>query len=277
LRQASTGLYRWFLGRGIPVLDEEGRILRWYGTSTDIDDHKRTSEFLRESDRRKDQFLATLAHELRNPLPPIRNALEIMRLTNNDPQAVERGRAMIERQVKQLVRLIDDLLDISRITRGKVSLRVEQIELASVVQNAVETCQPILDAAGHQLTLRLPNSPVMLRADPTRLAQILVNLLNNAAKYTDRGGQITLSVEQRDRKVTIRVADTGIGIAKEMLSSIFEMFNQVGRTEDRSQSGLGIGLSIVRGLVTLHNGTVEAKSAGLGKGSEFIVTLPLGN
>ncbi len=274
LRRASDGAYRWFLGRGVPVLDESGTILRWYGTSTDINDQKLIQDKLRDSDRRKDEFLATLAHELRNPLAPIRNALEIMRLAGTDPASMERGRAMIARQVQQLVRLIDDLLDISRITRGKVNLRKERIDAASVVQSALETAQPLIEQAGHTLTVELPPAPVSVDADPTRLAQVLVNLLNNAAKYTDPGGQVRLIVEPKPGRVLFRVRDTGIGIAPEMLSRIFEMFTQMGRAEERSQGGLGIGLSLVRGLVELHGGSVEAHSEGPGRGSEFMVSLP---
>ncbi len=273
----ASGVFRWFLARGLPVLREDGSVVRWYGTSTDINDQKRTQEMLRESDRRKDEFLATLAHELRNPLAPIRNALEIMRLAKNDVASLERGRAMIERQVHQLVRLIDDLLDISRITRGKVKLRKEQVHAAEAVQAAVETAQPFIDHAGHTLSVEVPAEPIVLAADPTRLAQVLVNLLHNAAKYTDAGGQVRLTVERQAERVLFRVRDTGIGIAPEMLSRIFEMFTQMGRAEDRSQGGLGIGLSLVRGLVELHGGTVEAHSEGVGKGSEFVVALPLGS
>jgi signal transduction histidine kinase len=277
LKRASDGAYRWFLGRGVPVLNESGAVVRWYGTSTDINDQKRIQEMLRDSDRRKDEFLATLAHELRNPLAPIRNALEIMRLAGSDPEALQRSRALIERQVHQLVRLIDDLLDISRITRGKVKLRKEQVEAAVIVQSAVETAQPFIEHAGHTLKVELPREPLLLEADPTRLAQVLVNLLNNAAKYTDPGGRITLTVVRRQERVVFRVRDTGIGIAPSMLTRIFEMFTQMGRAEDRSQGGLGIGLALVRGLVGLHGGTVEAHSEGPGKGSEFVVSLPLGN
>ncbi len=251
-------------------------MVRWYGTSTDINDQKQTQDMLRQSDRRKDEFLATLAHELRNPLAPIRNALEIMRLAGHDPTAMERGRAMVERQVKQLVRLIEDLLDISRITRGKVQLRKEQVEVARVVQSALETCQPFLERGGQRLKVDLPRRPLVIEADPARLAQVLINLLHNAAKYTDPGGQIGLTVERQKDKVLFRVRDSGIGIAPEMLPRIFEMFNQAGRGEDRSQGGLGIGLALVRGLVELHGGTVQAHSAGHGKGSEFVVELPLG-
>lgn len=274
LKRASDGTYRWFLARGVPVHNKHGEMIHWYGTSTDINDQKRIQEMLRDSDRRKDEFLATLAHELRNPLAPIRNALEIMRLAGSDTQTMERGRSMVERQVQQLVRLIDDLLDISRITRGKVQLRKEKIDVAKVVQSALETCQPFVERGGQTLTVELPKQPIFVEADPARLTQVLVNLLHNASKYTDPGGRIDLRVEQQFQNVVFRVRDTGIGIAPPMLTRIFEMFTQTGRAEDRSQGGLGIGLSLVRGLVELHGGKVEATSEGIGKGSEFVVTLP---
>jgi len=275
LQRASDGVYRWFLARGVPVRNEKDEVVRWYGTSTDIDDQKRAEQLLRESDRRKDEFLATLAHELRNPLPPIRNALEIMRLAGNNPEAGERCRAMIERQVRQLVRLIEDLMDISRITRGKVELRKEVVDLAAVVHSAVETSQPLIDSLAHSLTVELPAEPVKLDADPLRLAQVLVNLLNNAAKYTDHAGQIWLTAQRQGRQVVLRVRDTGIGISRELQADVFEKFAQVGRSGDRSQGGLGIGLFLVRALVKLHGGTVEVHSEGPGKGSEFVVSLPL--
>jgi CheY-like chemotaxis protein/nitrogen-specific signal transduction histidine kinase len=253
---------------------------------------------LRESHRRKDEFLATLAHELRNPLAPIRNALAILRLAGEDRARFDEARAMMERQLSQMVRLIDDLLDISRITRGKVTLRKQRVGLAEVVRSAVESSRPLLDAAGHALTVTLPPRPVVLDADPTRLAQVLLNLLNNAAKYTPPGGRVWLTasvvasdqwlVAREDKApaplatshqslttLEIRVRDTGVGIPAEMLPRVFDMFTQVDRSLERAQGGLGIGLSLVRGLVELHGGTVEAHSAGAGRGSEFVVRLPL--
>lgn len=275
LKRASDGAFRWFLARGVPIHNDRGEVVHWYGTSTDINDQKRTQEMLRDADRRKDEFLATLAHELRNPLAPIRNALEIMRLAGNDPTALERGRAMVERQVQQLVRLIEDLLDISRITRGKVQLRKELVDVSQVVQSALETSQPFFERGGQSVTVDLPKQPVLLEVDAARVAQVLVNLLHNAAKYTDTGGKIRLSVQRHQKSVVFRVRDNGMGIAPEMLSRIFDMFTQTVRAEDRSQGGLGIGLSLVRGLVELHGGTVKAQSEGPGKGSEFVVSLPL--
>ncbi|HVG10181.1 MAG TPA: ATP-binding protein [Thermoanaerobaculia bacterium] len=237
--------------------------------------HKRAEAVLQETDRRKDEFLAILAHELRNPLAPLRNALHVMRLagSNPNPATLDQTRGMMERQVQQMVHLIDDLLDISRITRGKVELRKERVELAAVVRDALETCRPIIEAGGHELTVSLPPEPITLDADPTRLAQVFANLLNNAAKYTPRGGSIRLSAEQQGNEIVVKVRDTGIGIPADMLPRVFEMFTQVDRSLERSQGGLGIGLSLVRGLVELHGGSVEARSEGPGRGSEFLVCL----
>jgi signal transduction histidine kinase len=232
-------------------------------------------EAQREMSQRKDEFLASMAHELRNPLPPIRNAIEIMRLSENSPQAVEKGRAMIERQLNQLIRLIDDLLDLSRFTRGKIRLRVGTIDLQSVIDAAVETSRPHIEAAQHQLTVLVPGEPVHFEGDFTRLTQVVVNLLNNAAKYTNPKGEIILSAEVEEDRLVIKVMDNGIGIPPEMIGHIFDMFNQGKSTENHSQGGLGIGLALVRSIVQLHGGTVIVRSAGPGKGSEFIVRLPI--
>ncbi len=244
------------------------------GIGLDITDRKRYEEALKDADRRKDNFLATLAHELRNPLAPLRNGLEVMRVASGNAEAVEQARRMMERQLAQMVRLIDDLLDVSRITRGKIALRRERVELAKVVQQAVETSRPLVEAAGHDLRIGLPPHPIFVDADPTRLAQVFANLLTNAAKYTDRGGHIWLTAERREGEVVVAVKDSGIGIAAEHLPRLFEMFSQVGPALERTQGGLGIGLSLVKGLVEMHGGTVEARSAGQGKGSEFTIRLP---
>jgi PAS domain S-box-containing protein len=230
---------------------------------------------LRETDRRKDEFLATLAHELRNPLAPIRNALQILKMPRVDAETVERSRDMMERQVNHLVRLVDDLLDVSRVMRGKIELRRERVELATVVARAVETVQPLVDAQGHDLSVRLPTESLPIDGDPVRLTQVVGNLLTNAAKYTEPNGRIRLTAE-RDGDVTVlRVRDTGIGIAPHMLPRIFELFVQVDHATTKAQGGLGIGLTLAKNLVEMHNGTVEARSEGLGKGSEFIVRLPM--
>ena len=235
--------------------------------------HKRSEAALQETDRRKDEFLAILAHELRNPLAPLRNALQLLQLAGGDRQTVEQTVGIMDRQLQQMVRLIDDLLDISRITRGKIELRKERVELAAVIRDAVETSRPLLETAGHELTVIYPPEPISLDADPTRLAQVFANLLNNAAKYTPPGGHIRLMAERQGEEVVVKVSDTGIGIPDDMLPRVFEMFTQVDRSLERSQGGLGIGLSLVRGLVELHGGSVEAKSDGPGRGSEFSVRL----
>ncbi len=230
---------------------------------------------LREADRRKDEFLATLAHELRNPLAPIRNALQILKMPRVDAQTVERSRDMMERQVHHLVRLVDDLLDVSRVMRGKIELRKERVELATVVARAVETVQPLVDAQGHQLSVRLPSDSLPIDADPVRLAQVVGNLLTNAAKYTEPNGRIGLTAEREGDLAVLRVRDNGIGIAPQMLPRIFELFVQADHATTKAQGGLGIGLTLVKNLVEMHNGTVEARSEGLGRGSEFVVRLPL--
>jgi PAS domain S-box-containing protein len=230
---------------------------------------------LREADRRKDEFLATLAHELRNPLAPIRNALTIIRMRQHEPFSLEQARGMMERQLEQMVRLIDDLLDVSRITRGMLELRKERIALDSVISTALDTARPLIDSAGHTLQLSLPGEPVYLDGDPIRLAQILANLLNNAAKYMERGGHITVAASPAGEEVEIRVRDTGMGIPPHALASVFDMFTQIGRPADRTQSGLGIGLTLVRRLVEMHGGSIEARSEGVGRGAEFIVRLPV--
>ena len=235
------------------------------------------SERLRDSDRRKDEFLATLAHELRNPLAPIRNALQIIQIAGNNGPAVEQARAMMERQLGQMVRLIDDLLDVSRISRGKFELRKERIELAAAIKSAIDTAQPLIDAAGHQLMMSGSPGPVYLDADPVRLAQVFSNLLNNAAKYMERGGKIWLTVTPADGEVVVSVRDTGIGIPADALPGIFDMFSQVDHSLEKAQGGLGIGLMLVKQLLEMHGGRIEAKSEGSGKGSEFIAHLPVVN
>ena len=230
---------------------------------------------LREADRRKDEFLATLAHELRNPLAPIRNGLQVLRLAGGGGEMGDEARSMMERQLGQMVRLVDDLLDVSRITRNKLELRKERVTLAAVVHSAVETSRPLMEQAGHTFSLTLPPSPVYLDADLTRLAQVFSNLLNNSAKYTEPGGRISLTGELAGGEVVVRVRDNGLGIPADALPRIFEMFSQVDRNLERAQGGLGIGLTLVRRLVEMHGGTVEARSDGPGRGSEFIVRLPV--
>ncbi len=265
---------RWTaLAHANPFLDAEGRVYGAVNVLVDITERKRAEEALQKADRNKNEFLATLAHELRNPLAPIRNGLQIMRMSGNDAEMAAQAHSMMERQLGHMVRLIDDLLDVSRITQGKVTLRKERVDLAAVVQDAVETSRSLIEAAGHRLSVTLPSRPVTVNADRTRLAQVFANLLNNSAKYTAPGGQIALCVERHGTDVVIRVKDDGVGIPPDMLPRIFDTFMQVDRSLERSQGGLGIGLSLVRALVEMHNGTVEAHSDGHGKGSEFIVRL----
>ena len=230
---------------------------------------------LKDADRRKDEFLATLAHELRNPLAPIRNGLQLLALSDGEGITGEKVRTMMERQLGQMVRLVDDLLDVSRINQGKLELRLERIDIAKVLTSAVEISRPLIEQMGHTLEIMQPDHPVVINADLTRLAQVLSNLLNNAAKYSEREGHITLTAELHAGDVVVAVRDTGIGIAADQLPHIFEMFSQVKSALERSQGGLGIGLSLVNRLVEMHGGSIKARSDGLGKGSEFVVRLPV--
>jgi CheY-like chemotaxis protein/two-component sensor histidine kinase len=235
----------------------------------------RAEEALREADRRKDEFLATLAHELRNPLAPIRNSLHILRLAGQDGAAAQRVHEMMERQVSHMVRLVDDLLELSRISRGTSELQNEQITLSTIFGHALETSKPLIEAAGHSFEVHLPEAELVVNGDLIRLSQVFANLLNNAAKYTNAGGQITVTASRESREAVVSVRDTGIGIPPDMLARVFDMFSQVDNSLRRRQDGLGIGLSLVRKLVLMHGGSVEARSPGEGLGSEFIVRLPL--
>lgn len=239
------------------------------------DDLRRIAADLSEADRRKDEFLATLAHELRNPLAPVVNAVELLKFRGTDEEILTISREVIERQVTHLSRLIDDLLDLSRITRNKLELRFERVLLEEVIQSAVEAARPLIAQNGHEFTIDLPSEPIVLRADSIRLSQIVTNLLNNAAKYTPQGGQISLKVQRSGSEVEISVKDNGIGIPLENQERLFEMFYQVDRSMERSHSGLGIGLALVRRLAELHGGGVSAKSGGRGQGTEIVVTLPI--
>jgi PAS domain S-box-containing protein len=281
-RNFRTGAALWMLYRVFALTDGRGERAGFATVSRDITERKRLEDELRklaadlsEADRRKDEFLATLAHELRNPLAPIRNGLQIMRLSGDRGEAVTTARVMMERQMGQLVRLVDDLLDVSRISRGKLELRMARVELGAVINGAVETSRPLIDAGGHELELSLPKEPLFVQADVTRLGQVFSNLLNNAAKYSEQGGRIWLGAERTDGEVVVRVRDDGVGIPHEMLGRVFELFTQVDRSLEKSQGGLGIGLTLVKRLVEMHGGSVEARSDGHGRGSEFIVRLPL--
>jgi signal transduction histidine kinase/CheY-like chemotaxis protein len=248
---------------------------RQYQIRAYIAQHDRAAAALQDADRRKDEFLAILAHELRNPLAPIRNSLHIMRLTGAQDPVIARVGQMMERQVNHMVRLVDDLFEISRITRGKIELRKERVEIETVVRNALEASRPLIDAAGHALTLHIASAPLIVEADPVRLAQVIANLLNNAAKYTDPNGQISLTIAERDGGAVISVRDSGTGIPAEMLPRVFDLFTQFDQGTERAQGGLGIGLTLVKSLVELHGGVVSVTSAGRGQGSEFQVRLPL--
>jgi signal transduction histidine kinase len=234
----------------------------------------RANALLLEADRRKDEFLATLAHELRNPLAPIRNALEIMRLANDTGETVRRQRERLERQVAQLVRLVDDLLDVSRITTGKLRLTVEPLTVQEVIEAALDMSRPQLEKTGLVLTTDVPPVPIPLTGDRVRLAQVFTNILNNAAKFTEPGGRVWLTLTPAAGSVTVTVRDTGVGIPADVLPVVFALFTQVDRSLNRSQGGLGIGLALVRRLVEMHGGTVAAHSEGPGKGATFTVTLP---
>jgi PAS domain S-box-containing protein len=257
-----------------PLLDPMGRPRGMVAGMLDITRLRDVETALRDADRRKDEFLATLAHELRNPLAPIRNALELLHHANGDAALTARSLGIMERQFEQLMRLVDDLLDISRITRGRLQLRPEPVNLEPIVQDALETARSAIETQGHKLTLAMPPEPVRLHADPIRLTQIFANLLTNAAKYTEKSGRIWLTARPEGHEVVISVRDTGVGIAPEQLSGLFHMFSQV-RSAGCSPEGLGIGLWLVRALVELHGGRVEARSEGIGRGSEFLVRLPL--
>src|SRR5690606_3316421 len=255
--------------------DDEGRITGWAGINLDISRLKKTEEALREADRRKDDFLATLAHELRNPLALIRHATRLLGTGCIDAAQAQMARAIIGRQVARMALLLDDLLEVSRITRGRLDLRKERVSLASLVKAALEPSRPQIEAKHHTLVVQLPEKDVDLFVDPLRLSQALSNLITNAAKYTDEGGRIVLDAHLTETEIRLSVADTGIGMPAGALPSIFGMFSQVDSAIDRSEGGLGIGLALVEGLVRLHGGTVEAASPGMGMGSTFTIRLPV--
>jgi PAS domain S-box-containing protein len=276
LRQ-HDGAYRWFFARGVPQLDASGKVIRWFGTITDTEDARQIAQALRNADRQKDEFLATLAHELRNPLAPIRSAVQLL----NSPAATEPVRAraadVIGRQAGHMARLLDDLIDIARITQQRMVLKKEAVSIDDVVQSAMEAARPVADAKRHRLTVALDSPHDILWVDPLRITQVLSNLLNNAAKYTDPGGQIRLEVRAGDSAMEMVVIDSGIGLSAEAIANIFTMFAQEQSALDRSDGGLGIGLALSKGLVELHGGTLAAFSEGPGKGSRFVVRLPLGD
>ena len=265
-----------------PLVAAGGELLGAVITLTDItalreaqDELQRRASALQEADRRKDEFLAMLAHELRNPLAPIRSSLEILKLRGHDDPMLRKCRDVIERQTQQLTRLVDDLLEVSRIRTGKIQLRTERVSLAVAVSRGIETSRPVIDAKRHHLTFSVPEVPIWVKADLTRISQVVGNLVNNAAKYSEDGGEVSVRIEQEQAMGVIHVRDSGIGIPREMLATVFDLFTQVSGSIDRSQGGLGIGLALVQQLVSMHGGQVEAHSDGPGRGSEFVVRLPL--
>jgi PAS domain S-box-containing protein len=268
------GQMRWHLSRAVPVKNERGEIVCWFGTATDIEDRIEAERELKNADARKDQFLAVLAHELRNPLSPVSNALQLMPHVMNDREELEHLRVVMERQVHQMVRLIDDLMDVPRITRGKINLRRERVDLRGVIEGVVESVQPMVESQSHHLTVTLAEEPLDVNGDAARLTQVISNILNNAMKYSVRNGAIAVSACRSGEFVVARIRDDGPGIPPHLLAEIFEPFRQIDRSLDRSQGGLGIGLWLTRQLVEMHRGTVEARSEGTGKGTEFVVTLP---
>jgi signal transduction histidine kinase/ActR/RegA family two-component response regulator len=265
--QRITVLSRWALDR-----DEDGNPAGVLAVNTDITERKRVEQELRDAGERKNEFLAMLAHELRNPIAPIRYMLEIMKSADNNAELMEHARSTMERQLVQMTRLIDDLLDVSRISRGKLNLRMEQVELVSVLRHVVEACRPVM--GNHKLTVALPPHGLYLNADPVRLAQVFGNLLSNAVKFTEPGGRVALTAEQQGSDAVVSVKDTGVGISHNMLPKVFEMFTQANQELERTQGGLGIGLTLVERLVEMHGGSVKAFSEGPGHGSEFVVRLP---
>ena len=263
----------WASGVVTPLWNGAGELRGYAKVMRDITDRKKAEVDLAEANQRKDEFLAILAHELRNPLAPILNALHLLRREKLANPSQEEAANMIDRQVRQIIRLVDDLLDISRISRGKIHLRKERVELSQIVQRAVETAQHVIETRKHDLIVSLPPEAIWLEADPARLEQVVGNLLNNAAKYTEPNGRIWVTAVREGPMVILRVKDTGIGILPEMLPRVFDLFVQADRSLDRAEGGLGLGLSLVKSLVQLHQGTIEAHSPGVGQGSEFVIRL----
>ncbi len=269
-----TGEWRWMEARGRAQYDAAGKPTMLYGLGIDITDRMRAVEALREADRRKDEFLATLAHELRNPLAPISSGLHILRTAGHSEQMAATARQIMERQVAQMVRLVDDLLDVARITTGKVELRCENVDLSAAITDAVETSRPLIELAGQSITVTLPDTPIYVHADRTRLAQVFANLLNNSSKFSDHGQPISIALTHEDGHAVVRVRDAGAGIPREALKRIFDMFGQANPDGERSRGGLGIGLSLGKRIAEMHGGTIEARSEGAGRGSEFVVRIP---
>jgi PAS domain S-box-containing protein len=281
-RHFRTGEARWMAYKVLTLKDEGGRPVAFATVSQDVTERRRLADHLRklaanlsDADRRKNEFLATLAHELRNPLAPLRNMVEILKRSGGDGERFRSAFETMDRQLGQMTRLVDDLLDLNRITLNRLDLRRGEVELAGVIRQAVEACRPLAEAAGHDLQVTVPAEPIFVHADSVRLTQVFGNLINNGCKYTSPGGKIRVTAERRGDEAVVTVADTGAGIPPDKLASIFEMFTQLDRSLERSQGGLGIGLTLVKRLVEMHGGSVEARSAGEGRGSEFEVRLPI--
>jgi PAS domain S-box-containing protein len=270
----ADGTVRYIQNDVEPLYDSDGTVIGCVSVCVDLTEQRRAERLLRESDRRKDEFLASLSHELRNPLVPLRNALDELRRSGGDPLVAGRAYAIMERQLFYLVRLTDDLLDVSRMTRNRIDLQRERLDLRTVLQSAIETTQPLIAVAGQILTVDIPRDPVWVDADVTRLAQAISNLLNNAVKYTPRGGRITLRAAQDNGDVMISVSDTGVGIAASMLPTIFDTFMHQDDQTGQPRDGLGIGLTLARRLIELHNGRIQALSDGPGAGATFVIRLP---
>jgi two-component system CheB/CheR fusion protein len=268
------GTWIWVESTAQVLKDATGTAAHVVGALVDVSERKQAEQALKDAERRKDEFLAMLAHELRSPLAPMAHSLELMKLSPGETTLVEQARASMERQVSHMMRLVDDLLDVSRITSNKLELKKERVSLVSVLRHVVETNRPLLERSGHGFSVELPDDPIYLWADPVRLAQVFANLLNNACKYTPEGGEIRLTAQLQDAEAAVRVRDNGYGIPPLMLPRVFDLYTQADQTLDKSEGGLGIGLSLVRRLVEMHGGTVSAFSEGEGRGSEFVVRLP---
>lgn len=269
------GTYGWALSRAVPMFDAAGEIYEWIGAASDITERKQVEEKLKDANRHKDEFLAMLAHELRNPLAPIGAAAELLQMASVDEARVRQTSQIIGRQVSHMSHLIDDLLDVSRVTRGLVTLEKAPLDIRHILMDAVEQVTPLIRARGHHLALHLPPNTTMVTGDKKRLVQVIANLLNNAAKYTQEHGNIELRADVQASRVLIAVIDNGIGMAPEVAARAFDLFSQAERTSDRASGGLGLGLALVKSLVELHGGTVTCESRGIGKGSRFMVCLPL--
>jgi PAS domain S-box-containing protein len=273
--RGADGEYRWFLSRAVPIRDRNGQIVRWFGTNTDITLQREAEIALEQANRRKDEFLALVAHELRNPLAPIGTAAQLLGKADADPDTVRKYSGIIARQVRHMTDLVDDLLDVSRVTRGLVSIDKTELDIRDAIDSAIEQSRPLIDARHHRLSVRLVPEHVLVLGDRKRLVQVLANLLNNAAKYTPVGGCIRLELEVVTSSVHIHVTDDGVGMDAHFLPHVFDLFSQAERTPDRSHGGLGLGLALVRSIVTQHGGSVTARSDGPGKGCTFTLTLPL--